>query len=122
MSLCLLAGGTSLRVALAAFTLAWTHSVEGTRWEEDWRVEPAGLVLVEARIEGLGAGMEPPPGARFTERAWRWRPDLPALSRIVLRRSGAAPDWGLCAEGACRPLGEGLPAGADPVALRPCPD
>ena len=54
VSLCVLGGGEALRLAVAAFTLAWTHSVERVRWEEDWRVTPAGLELVEARVRGLG--------------------------------------------------------------------
>ena len=30
-------------LAAATFTLSWTHSVEKTRWEETWRIAPAGL-------------------------------------------------------------------------------
>ena len=41
-----------------AFTLAWTHSIEKTRWEEDYRVARAAdgsplLRLVRARIRVL---------------------------------------------------------------------
>ena len=55
MSLCI-AGAETLRLAVTAFTLAWTHSVEHVRWQEDWRVTPAGLELTAARVEGSGAG------------------------------------------------------------------
>jgi hypothetical protein len=63
MSICLIAGGKAVAFAAAAFTLSWTHSVQKTRWEEDWRLTPSGLQLVESRIEGSGAGMEVPDGA-----------------------------------------------------------
>ncbi|HMV06309.1 MAG TPA: DUF1850 domain-containing protein, partial [Accumulibacter sp.] len=36
--LCLTAGALSALLAADAFTLAWTHSIEHVRWEEDWRV------------------------------------------------------------------------------------
>lgn len=38
-----------------ALTLAWTHSIEKIRWEEDYRATPAGVVLLEDRIQGTGA-------------------------------------------------------------------
>ena len=71
MSLCLTAGAVVTRLAVASFTLAWTHSVEKTRWEEDWRVGARGLEIVEARVKGSGAGMEPGPDARFDGTWWR---------------------------------------------------
>ena len=79
MGLCLAAGGLVVRLGMAALTLAWTHSVEKIAWEEDWAATPQGLVLREARVRGSGAGMEPPPEARFVEGGWRWTPDLPPL-------------------------------------------
>ena len=87
MSLCL-AGAETLRLAVTAFTLAWTHSVEHLRWEEDWRVTPAGLELVEARVQGSGAGMEPPEGARLAGGWWTWRPARPPQRRGPARRLG----------------------------------
>ena len=105
---------------VAAFTLAWTHSVEKIAWEEDWLVSPAGLVLQEARVRGSGAGMDPAPDAMFSDGAWRWKPAVPPLPEIVLRRSGATADWRLCASGSCRLLGELVDPQADPVILRPC--
>ena len=57
------------RLAVAAFTLSWTHSVERTRWEEDWTIGPAGLQIVEARVQGLrrrhGAGRRRGPRGRL---------------------------------------------------------
>ena len=46
-----------------AFTLAWNHTIEKIRWEEDYRVTPDGLLLGEARVKGSGAGMEIPDDA-----------------------------------------------------------
>jgi hypothetical protein len=125
MALCLAAGGVVARLATAAFTLAWTHSVERLRWEEDWLVEGASLVLVEARVQGSGAGMEPPDGAVLEGGFWRYRPDLAPLPRIGLARGGAVPDWQLCVAGRCRELADHLPAearGAPGVELHACGD
>lgn len=121
MNLCLLLGAKQIVYATTAFTLAWTHSVEKTRWEEDWTVGAAGLALQEARIEGSGAGMDPPDDATFDGRFWRYHPRLPEQQRIVLARSAATGGgWSLCFAGACHPIPE---AGADesPAVLEPCP-
>ncbi|MBL8588792.1 MAG: DUF1850 domain-containing protein [Methylobacteriaceae bacterium] len=121
MSLCLTAGATATRLAVAAFTLAWTHSVEKTRWEEDWRIEATTLVAVEARVKGSGAGMEPGPDARFDGTWWRWTPRLPPAREISLRRSDALPEgWTLCVDGGCRTIA-GAGESADVVVLSACP-
>lgn len=118
MSLCLLAGGKLSVLAVTAFTLAWSHSVEKTRWEEDWRVTPAGLRIVEARILGSGAGMEPPADAVFKKGWWAYVPQLPAQSKLLLAASGATGGgWSLCAGGRCLELG--LAPGSD-VELSVC--
>ena len=70
MSLCILAGAGMIKIAADVFMLGWTHSVEKTRWEEDWRVGENGLQLTQARIEGMGAGMETPPDAVFDGVWW----------------------------------------------------
>lgn len=119
-ALCLAGGGEVVRIAAVAFTLAWTHTVEHTAWEEDWRVEPAALVLVEARVKGTGAGMEPPPEATFDGHWWRWPPHL-SVPAVTMRRAPQAGDWRLCLDGACKPFAAYLPADADPVEMRPCP-
>ena len=64
IGLCMgLAGAVWAQLPVAEFTLAWDHSVEKVRWEEDYRVTAAGLLLGEARVRGSGAGMEPPANA-----------------------------------------------------------
>jgi hypothetical protein len=93
-------------MAVSLFTLAWTHSVEKTRWEEDWRVTPAGLQIVEARIKGSGAGMEPPADAVLEDGWWVYAPQLPVQSKLRLAASGATVGgWSLCANGECLELG-----------------
>lgn len=118
LALCIIAAGKTTVLAASAFTLAWTHSVERTRWAEDWRVTTAGLELVSARVEGTGAGMEIPEGAVFADGAWTYRPDLPLLPALLLARSGATGEgWELCADGQC------LTIGAEPgelVEIRGC--
>lgn len=119
MSVCLLVGAKQIVFATSAFTLAWTHSVEKTRWEEDWLVTPDGFEIVEARVAGSGAGMEPPEDAVFDRGTWRYRPQLPMQAELVLARSGATGDgWQICFDGRCRDIAEA--AGA-PAILRPCP-
>lgn len=121
MEFCLFAGAATVRLGVIALTLAWTHSVEKTRWEEDWQLTPKGMTLVESRIQGSGAGMDPPPEARFDGRWWRWQGGPAPLPRVILRRSGATADWTLCRRGRCQPIGELLPRDADPVTLARCP-
>jgi hypothetical protein len=117
MSLCIVGGGVAVQLAVASFTLAWTHTVERTEWRETWRVEEGRLVLEEARVKGSGAGIDPPPEARLEGGFYVWRPNLMPLPAIVLRRAPQAGDWRLCAGDRCAPLGEWLGRHADPVRL-----
>lgn len=118
MTICLLAAGKTTIVAASAFTLSWTHSVQKTEWQEDWRLVPAGLELVEARVKGSGAGMEPPEGAVLRDGWWVYAPALPALPRIVLASSGAtASSWTICGEDGCNETGA---AAGDPSIIEPC--
>ena len=75
LSLCLASAGVVKALSIAAFTLVWTHSIEKTDWQEDWRVTPQGLELMQARVKGSGAGMEPPPEARLVDGWFQWRPE-----------------------------------------------
>lgn len=120
MSLCLSGGGAVVALAWTAFTLSWTHSVEKIRWEEDWRVSASGMRLVEARVKGTGAGMEPPADARLHDGWWHYTPRPPDLPRLVLARSGAVADWQLCRNGDCNTIGALLGTNAATVTLAPC--
>lgn len=116
------AGLLAASVAADAFTLTWTHSVEKTAWEEDWRLLGAGLELVEARVQGSGAGMEPPPGAVLDRGWWRYAPALEPQERLLLSRSTFAEDYRICYSGVCRPLGElvPVPSGGGVTVLAVC--
>jgi hypothetical protein len=118
MSLCIIAAGKTAILAVSAFTLSWTHSVEKTRWEEHWRVAAGGLQIVEARVQGSGAGMEPPDGAVFDQGWWSYGPDLGPQAELALAASGTTGGgWRLCSSKGCLTLGD--KAGAT-VTLRPC--
>ena len=106
LSLCLASAGIVKTLSVAAFTLAWTHSIEKVDWQEDWRVTSGGLELVQARVKGSGAGMEPPPEARLVDGWFQWQPKQPTMSQVVLGNSGAAGEWRLCSDGRCRALSE----------------
>ena len=123
MSLCLASAGAVKMLTAAAFTLAWTHSIEKVEWQEDWRIAPAGgLELVEARVKGSGAGMEPPPEARLSGGWFRWKPARPLVPEVTLGNSGAAGEWRLCMAGKCRTLSDilGHPVGANATTMRAC--
>lgn len=123
LALCVtVAGALVARLDAPTFTLSWIHSVEKTAWEEDYRLRPGGLELVEARIRGTGAGMEPPEGAVLRGGVYHYRPTLPVLPELVLADAGVVPDRVLCVEGRCRPLHAWLPPvpPGEPVTLSVC--
>lgn len=108
MSLCLATPVLALALAADSFTLRWTHSVELSGWQEDWRVEGHTLVLAEARVRGSGAGMEPPEGAVWREGWWVYTAPrrLPVLRLAVSgATAGRGGGWQLCtADAGCRDL------------------
>ena len=117
MSLCMgLAGVVWAVLPLQDFTLAWRHSIEKIRWEEDYRVTPGGLLLGEARVKGSGAGMEIPEDAVLRDGSWHYRRQLPALQPLRLGRTPQAGDYELCFAGQCHVMAEWLGA---PQAERP---
>ncbi len=118
IGLCLLAAGKTTVFAATALTLSWTHSVEKTRWEESWRVGDAGVQLVEARVKGSGAGMEPPEGSRLVEGWWVYAPAVPPQTTLILAASGATGGgWRLCTGTTCVTVGADA---GDAVTLRAC--
>ena len=105
-----------------AVTLRWTHSIEKILWEEDYRLEANALRIVEARVRGTGAGMEPPAGAVLRDGAWHYTPLLPPLPRLLLRHSPYVPPYILCATGDCKPVTAWLPSLPEEAVLElsPC--
>ncbi len=122
VSLCLASAGAIKTLAVAAFTLVWTHSIEKVDWQEDWRVSPQGLELLQARVKGSGAGMEPPPEARLIDGWFHWAPQRPPLPELLLGTAGAAGEWRLCVDGRCRTLSDimGHDIGVNITTLRAC--
>jgi hypothetical protein len=119
---CLVVAG-ALRAAIPtdAFALAWQHSVEKTRWEEHYRIDRATLRLVEARVTGFGAGMEPGAGAIERDGQWIWNPDR-TLGELRLAWSSYVADYELCARLRCAPLARwtGPLEQGDVVTIKPC--
>lgn len=119
IGLCLgLAGAVWAQLPVPAFTLAWQHTIEKVRWEEDYRVTPDGLLLGEARVKGSGAGMEIPVDAVLHDGSWHYRRQLPPLQPLRLGRTPEAGDYQLCFDQRCHLLSEWLgPPRADRPAL-----
>lgn len=120
MQLCLAAAGLVVALPLQAYTLAWTHSIEKVRWEEDYRIVGDRLQLGEARILGTGAGMEPPPEAVLKDGVWHYRAQIAPLETVRLARSGYVADYQLCVQGSCRALGDIVGDKADVVDMSAC--
>jgi hypothetical protein len=123
MPLCLAAGAVTAALAAESFTLAWTHSIEKVRWEEDWHIANRMLVITEARIRGTGAGMEPPPDAVLRDGAWHYRPKLAPQTQVRLAHSPYTVGYQFCIDGRCRPLADHLPGAENPstIVLEACP-
>jgi hypothetical protein len=125
MSLCLATASVAVPLALQAFTLAWTHSVERTEWRERWQVRGTELVFQEGRVRGSGAGMDPPVGAVLRDGWWIYRTPLrvPLLRLAVSGATGSG--WRLCTEAdVCRDLETWLSRDGQPpaaIAIRPGP-
>ena len=121
-AICLALGARHVSLPTDRFTLAWTHSVEKTEWQEDYAISGAGLKLTEARIQGTGAGMELPPDALFREGWWHYVPHVPVLPELRLTLSPYTADYRLCWQRQCRSLatlvGAKRPEGV--VTVRPC--
>ena len=120
MSVCLAASGKIVALALEAFALVWSHSVEKTEWREHWRVVEGGLVIERAEVEGTGAGMEIPEGAAFDGSAWSYRPDLPPQREVAFADAGRGQDWLICVDSRCREIGSLLPVSGTVLRISAC--
>ncbi len=119
--LCLVAGTLQVALPTDHLTLRWTHTIEKVVWEEDYRVIGTRLRLTESRVQGSGAGMEPPPGAVLRDGRWHHRPDPPPeLPQLTLARSEHGSDYTLCIAGRCDPLSRWIPLSAGSTTLIAC--
>ncbi|AVP59128.1 DUF1850 domain-containing protein [Pulveribacter suum] len=110
-------------VAVSEFTLAWTHSIEKVRWEEDYAVlqgPPPSLRALSARVRGSAAGMEPPDDARLQGGWYHYRPTTPLPQALRLTRSEFTPDFTLCVQASCRPMAHWLPSDGGVTLLSAC--
>ena len=111
-ALCIASGAKMLKIAAAVFTLTWIHSVEKIAWQEDWAIEEGRLKIVEARVKGSGAGMDPAEGAVLKDGWWHYAPKLPPQRELNLAASGATVSgWTLCTKAKCYELGRKADSG-----------
>ncbi|MFI8482262.1 DUF1850 domain-containing protein [Pseudomonas sp. NPDC078700] len=109
IGLCMgLAGAVWAQLPVSDFTLAWKHTIEHIRWEEDYRVTAEGLVLGEARVKGTGAGMEIPDDAVLREGSWHYHRQMAPLQPLRLGRTPEAGDYQLCFNQRCHSASEWL--------------
>jgi len=118
---------TPVFVAAERFTLAWTHSIERQRWEEDYVVRPGRtpgappqLHASAARVRGSAAGMEPPDGARLVGGWYVYTPAIAHPAELRLTRSEFTADYELCLQGRCRPMSHWLPSDGGVTRLIAC--
>jgi len=109
------------------FTLAWLHSIEKVRWEEDYEVARADatgqaprLRAGLARIRGSAAGMEPPPHSVWRTGWYEYPASDPPPEGLRLTRSTYTADYELCTGGRCLPFGHWLPSDGGITLLRAC--
>ncbi|MHB8947809.1 MAG: DUF1850 domain-containing protein [Rhodoferax sp.] len=109
------------------FTLAWMHSIEKVRWEEDYGVvadvdprQPPVLQALQARVRGSAAGMEPPPDAQLRDGWYAYTPQIQRPLALRLTRSIYTADYDFCSAGRCRPMSKLLASDGDITLLEPC--
>jgi hypothetical protein len=111
-------------VPVQRFTLAWTHSIEKVRWEEDYLVRRVNgrpeLQALTARIQGSAAGMEPPEDAVLRNGWYEYQPATWSPQGLRLTRSGFTADYEWCMKGQCQPLASLLPSDGGITLLTPC--
>ncbi|MEZ2721334.1 DUF1850 domain-containing protein [Paenalcaligenes hominis] len=109
-----------------AFTLAWQHSIEKVRWEEDYTIKLDAIsqqpVLLAglARVTGSAAGMEPPPNAKWRAGWYEYQPEPIKQPVLTLMRSEYTADYEWCEQDQCRPLADYLPSDGGVTQLSAC--
>jgi len=125
MGICLALAATAAApvfVATEHFTLAWTHSIEKVRWEEDYAVlaSPPTLHAQAARVRGSAAGMEPPDDARLVNGWYTYTPHIRHPTELRLTRSEFTADYELCLQGQCQPMSAWLASDGGVTRLTAC--
>lgn len=129
MGICLALAATAAApvfVPIERFTLAWTHSIEKVRWEEDYSVlpspppSPPTLHAQAARVRGSAAGMEPPHDAHLVNGWYIYAPQISRPPELRLTRSEFTADYELCLNGECQPMSVWLPSDGGVTRLTAC--
>jgi len=120
-ALCIVVGTALVTIPAQRFTLRWQHTVEKILWEEDYVVAGEWLYLSGARVQGSGAGMEPPPDAIKVGDSWHYRPADRWHRAVVLARSEFGRDYEVCIDGICKQLSTWAPGPLARTTLSPCP-
>ncbi|MDM7949495.1 DUF1850 domain-containing protein [Hydrogenophaga sp.] len=110
-------------VPVERFTLAWTHSIEKVRWEEDYAVvpgEPPTLKALTARVRGSAAGMEPPADAVLRNGWYEYTPTTWSPDGLRLTRSVYTADYDWCTAAGCAPMHQLLRSDGGITLLTPC--
>lgn len=121
-----LQGTPEVFVPVTRFTLAWTHSIEKVRWEEDYAVQLAAgtrqpvLHAVQARVKGSAAGMEPPPDAVLRNGWYSYTPAQKVVPELRLTRSEFTPDYDWCVAGVCQKMSTLIASDAGITRARAC--
>ena len=118
--LCIATAAALVTLPVQSFTIAWTHSIEKVRWEEDYRVVDDAIIAGEARVQGSAAGMEPPPGATLRGGWWHYVPAQARHAELRLTRSPYAADYDICTDGHCQSLAAVAPQRDGVTRLYPC--
>jgi hypothetical protein len=102
MSLCVLVGAKVTTFAVSFFTLSWLHSVERIEWQEDWKITNSKLQIVEARVKGSGAGMEPPVDSKLIKGWYVYKPKVGPKDEVLLATSETnIKNWSVCFDNKC---------------------
>ena len=108
-------------------TLAWTHSIEKVRWEEDYEViiqpnaaHPLILNATQARVQGSAAGMEPPDDAVLRNGWYAYTPTIAHPHELRLTRSEFTADFELCHASVCQAMSHWLPSDQGVTVMTPC--
>lgn len=121
-----LQGSPVVFLPVTEFTLAWTHSIEKVRWEEDYAVrlealsERPVLYAVQARVRGSAAGMEPPFDAVLRRGWYHYTPAITSPPELRLTRSEFTPDYEVCVHGSCQPLANWMASDGGVTLLKAC--